>query len=108
MKCPMCRAEVELITDDLGELRIRQHLIWRFVRANCPASGKKVSVCPRCEGTGRYQRGPFDGDKPCAICNGTGLMDVAVEVAVNEAAFAKASAKVLGLPDDHDEEDGVL
>ena len=30
------------------------------------------STCPRCEGTGTYQSGPWNEAKPCAVCNGTG------------------------------------
>lgn len=37
--------------------------------------------CPRCEGTGKYQRGPLDNEGPCSICNGTGLMEEAVKSA---------------------------
>lgn len=36
------------------------------------------SVCPRCEGTGRYRRFGFP-EKDCSLCNGTGLMSEAVK-----------------------------
>lgn len=31
----------------------------------------EMSACPRCEGSGKYQRF-MSQEKPCAVCNGTG------------------------------------
>jgi hypothetical protein len=31
--------------------------------------------CPRCEGTGKYQRLPVSPVTDCAVCNGTGQID---------------------------------
>jgi len=39
--------------------------------APAPAQ-ERASTCPRCEGSGKYQRLPNDPEKPCAICDGTG------------------------------------
>jgi hypothetical protein len=33
-----------------------------------------VSNCPRCDGTGRYQRAPWDEALECAVCGGTGQL----------------------------------
>jgi RecJ-like exonuclease len=36
------------------------------------SESSEFTDCPRCDGTGRYQRGPTDEEKSCSICNGTG------------------------------------
>jgi len=45
------------------------------------------STCPRCEGTGKYQRLPADAEKDCAICDGTGkIQEPSLESAAREIA----------------------
>lgn len=33
-----------------------------------------MSECPRCDGTGEYQRLPWDPRVRCAVCNGSGKL----------------------------------
>lgn len=37
-----------------------------------PCDESPNPICPRCMGTGKYQRFPTEPQKDCAICNGTG------------------------------------
>lgn len=39
----------------------------------CTHCGAKPPPCPRCEGTGRYRSFPWERDRACAVCNGSGI-----------------------------------
>jgi hypothetical protein len=54
-----------------------------------PCDESPDPICPRCMGTGKYQRFPTEPQKDCAICNGTGrIAEVApLPTAREHAAF---------------------